>query len=130
MVYLPTGSSASSYLPRASEAPSRRSRVEFSTAVMWACGTSLPEGSVTVPVRALRSTCAMTGIAEQRTTIAVMANTDGESNEREFRISASKGVSLGFQNMPTWLRFHEHNQILLIIAVVVFLGGFDKWSRH
>jgi len=47
-----------SYLPSSYDAASRRSCVEFCTAVMCVCPSRLPEASVIVPVSPLRSTCA------------------------------------------------------------------------
>src|ERR1700733_13989531 len=91
MVYLPNGSSPMSYLPSLSDTPSRRSWVEFSTAVMWVCPSSLPDGSVTVPVKPLRSTCAMDGTEQERDKIVKKIKTDGEKRERNFCTLASKG---------------------------------------
>src|ERR1700733_8065400 len=90
MVYLPTGSSAISYLPALSDTPSRCNWVEFSTTLMCVCPSSLPAGSVTVPVKALRSTCAMPGIAHERDKIVETINTAGEKQERNFCMLASE----------------------------------------
>src|ERR1700733_14265083 len=79
-----------SYLPALSDTPSRWDWVEFSTTVMCVCPSSLPDGSVTVPVKPLRSTCAMPGIAHERDKIVETINTDGENKERNFCMLASK----------------------------------------
>jgi hypothetical protein len=80
MVYLPTGSSAMSYLPSEYDTASRRSWVEFSMAVMRACPISLPDGSVTVPVKALRSTCAKALDAKAISKIAEKVSTKQGEN--------------------------------------------------
>ena len=89
-LYLPTGSSAISYLPSLSDSPSRCDWVEFSTTVMCVCPSSLPDGSVTVPVKPLRSTCAMPGIAQERDKIVDTINTYEDKKERNFCMVASR----------------------------------------
>src|ERR1700722_3970674 len=79
-----------SYLPAASETPSRCDWVEFSTTVMCVSPSSLPDGSVTVPLIALRSTCATLGRARNKRKPVALINNDGEKKERNFCIMASK----------------------------------------
>jgi hypothetical protein len=59
---------------------------------MRVCPSSLPDGSVTVPLMALRSTCAMPGIAQETDKIVETINTDGEMKERNLCNLASKVV--------------------------------------